>query len=110
MPANDPNAYKVPGDPQSGLRRGLLSAFGETSEASETGPGGVEQEVIDGYMTLTPQEKRVLLKAMDGGLGAILSKVLPPELNDLIAEAVNTAPERIGPGTALPQSAGRVGV
>lgn len=104
MPANDPNAYKVPGDPQSGLRRGLLSAFGETSEA-----GGVEQEVIDGYMTLTPEEKRVLLKAMDGGLGAILSKVLPPELNQLIAEAVDTAPERIGPGTTPPLRAGRVG-
>ena len=108
MPANDPNAYKVPGDPRSGLLSSFAgAAMGRTS--LDQGTGNLEQEVIDGYMTLTPGEKKALLKAMDGGLGAILAKVLPKELNELIAEAVDTPPERIGPGTTLPLRAARIG-
>ena len=88
--------------PINDLRNDLASAL--AGEGQQT--NGLEQEVIAGYMTLTPAEKKVLLKVMNSEFGAILAKVLPDDLGELIAEAVNTAPERIGAGTTLPLRAG----
>lgn len=92
-----------PNDPRSGLLSKFVSP--ETQPAQHT--GGLEQEVIDGYMTLTPGEKKVLLKAMDGAFGRILTKVLPDQLGALIQEAIDTPPERIGAGTTLPRTGAR---
>ena len=88
--------------PINDLRNDLASAL--AGEGQQT--NGLEQEVIAGYMTLTPAEKKVLLKAINSEFGVILAKVLPDDLGELIAEAVNTAPERIGAGTTLPLRAG----
>lgn len=71
-------------------------------------PGGsLEQQVIAGYMSLTPVEKKVLLTAMDGVLGQILIKVMPDELEEVFLEAVNTSPDQIGPGTTPPRAAAK---
>ena len=117
MPPNDPNAYKVPGDPRSGLLSSFAGNMGTQAGNMGTQPvnpfdgptqvqrsGSLEQEVIDGYMTLTPQEKKMLLGAMNSALGGILMKVLPDQLGGLIREAIDTPPERIGAGTTLPRT------
>ncbi len=113
MPSNDPNAYRVPGNPRSGLLSSVAGSMGtQPANPFEGSPqvqrtGNLEQEVIDGYMTLTPKEKKVLLGAMNGALGGILMKVLPDQLAGLIREAIDTPPERIGAGTTPPRTGAR---
>ncbi len=108
MPPNDPNAYRVPGDPASGVPQATpgpaLGPVQRTGAPVLAGSGDLTQEVIQGYMSLRPEEKQTLLRAMEGVLGAILKKVLPNELDELLTEAIQTDPSRIGPGTTLPMT------
>ncbi len=110
MPPNDPNAYRVPGNPASGVAQptpGPAPGTGpgpvqRTGAPVLAGAGDMTQEVIQGYMSLRPEEKQTLLRAMEGVLGEILKKVLPNELDALLTEAIQTDPSRIGPGTTPP--------
>lgn len=72
--------------------------------------GDIERQVIEGYMSLSPDEKRIFLRAMDGVLGSILAKILPDQLDDLIQEAIQTPPEEIGNGTTPPRAAAKFGL
>ncbi len=108
MPPNDPNAYRVPGNPASGVAQATPGpgpgSVQRTGAPVLAGAGDLTQEVIQGYMSLTPAEKQTLLRAMEGVLGEILKKVLPNELDELLTEAIQTDPSRIGPGTTPPMT------
>ncbi len=124
MPMNDPKAY-LPGGSHAGqgpaaasppLPGGGAPAMpggapnGAPSPVVPPGAapvGTLEQQVIEGYMSLTPVEKKVLLTAMDGVLGQILIKVMPDELEEVFMEAINTSPDQIGQGVAPPMAAGK---
>ena len=115
MPPNDPNAYKVPGNPSSGLKDNPGPSSNPGPPIGNPGPqltgaplgGGMDlrQEVIAGYMSLNVAEKQKLLEAMSGDLGLILMKVMPDSIEDLIMEAVTTRPEQIGDGLTPPRAA-----
>ena len=108
MPPNDPNAYRVPGNPASGVAQAPPSPtpgpVQRTGAPVLAGAGNMTQEVIQGYMSLRPEEKQTLLRAMEGVLGEILKKVLPNELDELLTEAIATDPARIGAGTTPPMT------
>lgn len=109
MPPNDPNAFRVPGNPASAVAQAppgpaATGPVQRTGASVLAGAGNMTQEVIQGYMSLRPEEKQTLLRAMEGVLGEILKKVLPNELDELLTEAIATDPSRIGPGTTPPMT------
>ena len=110
---HDPQAYAAPGAaapaPVPQAAPPVPAPPGPPMGGAPGGaPGGtLEQQVIAGYMSLTPVEKKVLLTAMDGVLGQILIKVMPDELEEIFLEAVNTSPDQIGQGTTPPMAAGK---
>ncbi len=114
MPHNDPQGYAAPGAapapaPQAAPPVPPVAGAGIPGVGipGAAPVGTLEQQVIAGFMTLTPVEKKVLLTAMDGVLGQILIKVMPDELEEVFLEAVNTSPDQIGPGTTPPRAAAK---
>ncbi len=116
MPMNNPQAYAAPGAAPAPTPQVAPPVPAPPVPAPPVAGAGIpgaapvgtlEQQVIAGFMTLTPVEKKVLLTAMDGVLGQIFIKVMPDELEEVFLEAIGTSPDQIGPGMTPPMAAGK---
>lgn len=74
----------------------MMEPEGDENGMEPEGDEGLTPDVLmQRWRNLPPDDKRVVISAMDGRLGPVMAKLLGPGFTDLVGRATNATPDMV---------------